>query len=414
MRKYLSILFSLLLLPLSMFANRVEDYIVVPSIPYVAEDVVTVDDLTVSDNVARVDDFTVSENVVAVEDLTVSEDVARVEDYIVVPSIPSVSDDVVTVDDLTVADDVVTVDDFTISENIARVVDYIVVPSIPYVAEDIATVDDFSVAEDVARVVDYIVVPSIPSVYEDVATVEDLTASEDVATIDDFTVSEDVARVEDYIVVPSVPYVSDDVVAVEDFTVPEDVARVEDFTVAEDVVTNTDATNITPTPDATTDDDSYKFFVDGYFAPLARIARKNTFAVGGRASVDFHFVKEFSLGYYIHGEYYLSPLGSRTGRLVGLETELETGLNITFPIFERGNFKFKLGTDVGYYMQYLQYESMISTKTHLSYNGLMLRPTFTIQFTHLWGMPIGLSFYYQVTAIIPYNDYNGFGMYIQL
>ena len=154
--------------------------------------------------------------------------------------------------------------------------------------------------------------------------------------------------------------------------------------------------------------------MDGYFAPLARIARKNTFAVGGRASVDFHFVKEFSLGYYIHGEYYLSPLGSRTGRLVGLETELETGLNITFPIFERGNFKFKLGTDVGYYMQYLQYESMISTKTHLSYNGLMLRPTFTIQFTHLWGMPIGLSFYYQVTAIIPYNDYNGFGMYIQL
>lgn len=362
MRKYVSILFLLLLLPLSMFANRVVDYIVVPCIPYVYEDVATVDDSTVDEDVATVDDFTVADNVVTVDDFTVSQDIATVEDF-------TVSEDVVTVDDSTVSEDVITVDDSTVSENVARVEDFTV-------SDNVVAVEDFTVAEDVA-------------------TVEDFTVSEDVVTVEDFTVSEEV-------------------VAVEDFTVSKDIAPVEDFTVSEDVVTNTDATNITTTPDATTDDDSYKFFVDGYFAPLMRIARKNTFAVGGRASVDFHFVKEFSLGYYIHGEYYLSPLGSRTGRLVGLETELETGLNITFPIFERGNFKFKLGTDVGYYMQYLQYESMISTKTHLSYNGLMLRPTFTIQFTHLWGMPIGLSFYYQVTAIIPYNDYNGFGMYIQL
>ena len=367
MRKYLSILFSLLLLPLSVFANRVVDYIVVPSSPYVYEDVVTVDDFTVSEDVARVEDFTVSDNVVTIDDFTVSDNVVTVDDF-------TVSDNVVAVDDSTVAEDVVRVDDSTVS--VARVEDYIVVPSIPYVAEDVVTIDDLTVAEDIV-------------------TIEDFTVSEDVATIDDFTVSADIARVDD-------------------FTVSDSVVAVDDVTVAENVVTNTDATNITTTPDVKTQDDSYKFFVDGYFAPLARIARKNTFAVGGRASVDFHFVKEFSLGYYIHGEYYLSPLGSRTGRLVGLETELETGLNITFPIFERGNFKFKLGTDVGYYMQYLQYESMISTKTHLSYNGLMLRPTFTIQFTHLWGMPIGLSFYYQVTAIIPYNDYNGFGMYIQL
>ena len=78
MRKYLSILFSLLLLPLSMFANRVVDYIVVPCIPYVYEDVVTVDDFTVSGDVSTVDDLTVAENVARVEDFTVSEDVAIV------------------------------------------------------------------------------------------------------------------------------------------------------------------------------------------------------------------------------------------------------------------------------------------------------------------------------------------------
>ncbi len=386
MRKYLSILFSLLLLPLSVFANRVVDYIVVPCIPYVYEDVVTVDDSTVDESIATVEDFTVSEDVVAVDDLTVSEDVAKVDDF-------TVSENVATVDDFSVSEDVATVDDFTVSENVATVDAFTV-------SEDVITIDDFTVSENVCAIEDF-------TVSEDITTVDDFTVSENVVAVEDLTVSEDVATVEDF-------NVSEKVVAVEDFNVSEDVVKVDDSTVDENVVSNTDATNITTTPDATTDDDSYKFFVDGYFAPLARIARKNTFAVGGRASVDFHFVKEFSLGYYIHGEYYLSPLGSRTGRLVGLETELETGLNITFPIFERGNFKFKLGTDVGYYMQYLQYESMISTKTHLSYNGLMLRPTFTIQFTHLWGMPIGLSFYYQVTAIIPYNDYNGFGMYIQL
>lgn len=158
----------------------------------------------------------------------------------------------------------------------------------------------------------------------------------------------------------------------------------------------------------------HHFFVDGYFGPSTRIARKNTITVGGHVSVDFHIFKEFSLGTYIHGEYFFSPLGSTTGLLAGLETELEAGANITFPIFKRGNFMLKLGCDAGYYMQWLQYESSISVNTHLAFNGLMLRPTFTMQFTKLWGMPIGIAFYYQITAVVPYNDYNGFGMFIML
>lgn len=155
-------------------------------------------------------------------------------------------------------------------------------------------------------------------------------------------------------------------------------------------------------------------FVDGSFGPTARLLRELNLALGGHVNVNFFVVPEFSFGPYIHGEYFMSPLGSKSGRLAGLEMELETGINLTFPIYRSTYFTMKIGSDIGYYMQWLQYNSDISTDAHLSYNGLMIRPTFTIDFYHLWGMPIGISLYYQITAIMPYSDYNGFGIMVNL
>lgn len=158
----------------------------------------------------------------------------------------------------------------------------------------------------------------------------------------------------------------------------------------------------------------FHFYVGGYFAPTLRIARGDTFAVGGHVGVDFHPVKEFSIGPYIHGEYFFAPLGSNTGYYGGLEIELEGGVNFTYNIYRSKSFALKLGCDFGYYMQWLQYNSNISTKAHLSYNGMMLRPTFTIQFAEFSGMPLGIAIYYQKTAIIPYSDYDGLGVMLIL
>lgn len=160
--------------------------------------------------------------------------------------------------------------------------------------------------------------------------------------------------------------------------------------------------------------DDYKFYVGGYFAPVGRIVRNATFTVGGHVAVDFHPRKEFSLGPYVHGEYFFAPLGSSTGYFGGLEMELEGGVNFTFNMFEENGFALKLGCDFGYYMQWLQYNNNISTKAHLTYNGLMLRPTFTIQFAEFSGMPMGIALFYQKTAIVPYSDYDGFGVMLIL
>lgn len=160
--------------------------------------------------------------------------------------------------------------------------------------------------------------------------------------------------------------------------------------------------------------DDYKFYVGGYFAPIGRIVRNATFTVGGHVAVDFHPRKEFSLGPYVHGEYFFAPLGSATGYFGGLEMELEGGVNFTFNMFEENGFALKLGCDFGYYMQWLQYNNNISTKAHLTYNGLMLRPTFTIQFAEFSGMPMGIALFYQKTAIVPYSDYDGFGVMLIL
>lgn len=162
---------------------------------------------------------------------------------------------------------------------------------------------------------------------------------------------------------------------------------------------------------------NYEFKVTGYFAPAFRLAYKSTISIGPHVGVNFNIKKgnqEFSVGPYIHGEYFFSPFGVSTGEYIGREVELEAGANITYPFFKTGKFALKIGCDIGYYMQWLEYNSLISNSTHLSYNGLMLRPTFTIQFYELWNMPIALSLYYQVTAIMPYADYNGFGLMVTL
>ena len=117
---------------------------------------------------------------------------------------------------------------------------------------------------------------------------------------------------------------------------------------------------------------------------------------------------------YIHGEYFFAPLGSDTGYYGGLEMELEGGVNFTYNLYRSKSFALKLGCDFGYYMQWLQYNSNISSKAHLSYNGMMLRPTFTIQFAEFSGMPLGIAIYYQKTAIIPYSDYDGLGVMLIL
>lgn len=158
----------------------------------------------------------------------------------------------------------------------------------------------------------------------------------------------------------------------------------------------------------------FQFYVGGYFAPTARIVRGATFAVGGHVGVDFHPVKEFSVGPYIHGEYFFSPLGSNSGYFGGLEIELEGGVNFTYNLYRSKHFALKFGCDFGYYMQWLQYNSNISTKAHLSYNGMMLRPTFTVQFAEFSGMPMGIAIYYQKTAIVPYSDYDGLGIMLLL
>lgn len=158
----------------------------------------------------------------------------------------------------------------------------------------------------------------------------------------------------------------------------------------------------------------HSFYADGTFGPTFRFLRGTNIAVGGHVATNFFVVPEFSFGPYIHGEYFLAPLGSTSGLLAGLEMELEAGLNLAFPVFRSPHFTIKIGSDIGYYMQWLQYNSDISSDAHLTYNGLLLRPTVTFDFAKLWGMPIGIAFFYQVTVMMQYSDYNGFGIMLNL
>lgn len=155
--------------------------------------------------------------------------------------------------------------------------------------------------------------------------------------------------------------------------------------------------------------DDFRFFVDGFLGVTGRFGY-GTFIPGGTVSLGFNFVPEMTLSFYAHGEYFFAPLGSKTGELVGREIEAEAGLNFMFPIFKRGVFALRAGVDFGYYMQWLEYNSSISSLAHLSFNGLMIRPMLNFMFCRLWNMPISLSLFYQVTAIGVYTPYNGFGI----
>lgn len=164
----------------------------------------------------------------------------------------------------------------------------------------------------------------------------------------------------------------------------------------------------------TSENEGHHFYTEGTFGPTIRFLRGINFAIGGHIAVNFFVVPELSFGPYIHGEYFLAPLGSTSGLLAGLEMELEAGMNITFPVYKSPHFTVKIGSDIGYYMQWLQYNSDISSDAHLTYNGLLIRPTVTFDFLKLAGMPIGISLFYQTTVMMPYEDYNGFGIMLNL
>ena len=149
-----------------------------------------------------------------------------------------------------------------------------------------------------------------------------------------------------------------------------------------------------------------------YLAAGMSVSRGTSYGYAGHFGLNFNISDDFTSGLYLHGEMLKEPLGSSSGMLAGFEVEADFGGNFTFPMFYGGPVAVKVGADFGYYMQLLQFNSSISSQTHLGYNGMVIRPMLVFEFFRLLSSPIGFIFYYTNTAIVPYADYNNLGLMV--
>lgn len=151
------------------------------------------------------------------------------------------------------------------------------------------------------------------------------------------------------------------------------------------------------------------FFFDGW--AHATLLRKADIVPGGTIALGWKS-GNFLTSAYARFDYFLKPLGSSTGRYATLELAFEPGISVESIISSQGTTDVKLSLDFGYYIQLLERSGQTSV-FHISYNGLMLRPTLAASFD-IGFINIEAGIYYQ-TAVYPrYSDYDGFGVYLKL
>ena len=117
------------------------------------------------------------------------------------------------------------------------------------------------------------------------------------------------------------------------------------------------------------------FFFDGM--AHATLLRDTDFVPGGTLAVGYrNGVTLYSL--YTRFDYFLSPLGSETGRFATLEFSWENGLSFEYVITSQDWQEVKLAVDFGYFLQYIERSGEASV-FYLGHNGLMIRPTISIK-----------------------------------
>ena len=150
-----------------------------------------------------------------------------------------------------------------------------------------------------------------------------------------------------------------------------------------------------------------------FFDGMAHVTllRGTDFVPGGTLAFGYrNGVTLYSL--YTRFDYFLSPLGSETGRFATLEFSWENGLSFEYVITSQDWQEVKLAVDFGYYLQYIERSDEPSV-FYLSHNGLMIRPTISVK-ANLLLFRIELGLYYQMGVYPRYEDYDGFGLYIKL
>ncbi len=130
-------------------------------------------------------------------------------------------------------------------------------------------------------------------------------------------------------------------------------------------------------------------------------------------SLNFGYRDRINL-YSLYGrfDYFMVPLGSKTGRLGTIEFNAEAGVNFSFVISAQDWQETKLSIDIGYYSQWFE-RSGLSSVFFLGYNGLMLRPGISTK-ANLVIFKVELGLYYQVATYPRYSDYDGFGIYLKI
>ncbi len=130
-------------------------------------------------------------------------------------------------------------------------------------------------------------------------------------------------------------------------------------------------------------------------------------------SLNFGYRDRINL-YSLYGrfDYFMVPLGSKTGRLGTIEFNAEAGVNFSFVISAQDWQETKLSIDIGNYSKWFE-RSGHSSVFFLGYNGLMLRPGISTK-ANLVIFKVELGLYYQVATYPRYSDYDGFGIYLKI
>lgn len=151
------------------------------------------------------------------------------------------------------------------------------------------------------------------------------------------------------------------------------------------------------------------FFVDG----LAHVTLLRDIDFVPGMTLSFGYRNGVSLySFYTRFDYFLSPLGSKTGRLATLEFNLEPGISFEYVVMMQDWQEVRLAVDFGYYMQFIERAGETSL-FYLSNNGLMIRPTISVR-VNLVLLKLELGLFYQSAVYPRYEDYDGFGIYLKL
>jgi hypothetical protein len=135
------------------------------------------------------------------------------------------------------------------------------------------------------------------------------------------------------------------------------------------------------------------------------------------------FMPGFSLNYGIRTgntlmslygrlDYPVKPLGETSGAYVIRELKGEIGCNFLFVVQAEGRRETKVGLDIGYYRQGLEY-ARDPGNMYMVNNGLMLRPVLNTK-VDLHFAIIELGIFYQAAVYPRYTGYDGVGVYLKL